>query len=91
VASPLRKAWVISRAQLRRYIEQGFAPLACAFSTGSDSTFTLRIYEPQSGRVDLVVTGIDPRLLETEADVLAMIEELRYELRSNSISLVHLS
>nr|WP_219736379.1 DUF1652 domain-containing protein [Pseudomonas chlororaphis] len=87
----MREAWVISQAQLRRYIEQGFAPLACAFSTGSDSTLTLRVFEPESGRVDLVVTGIDPRALETEADVLAMIEELLYELRSNSISLVHLS
>ncbi|MGY4816662.1 DUF1652 domain-containing protein [Pseudomonas chlororaphis subsp. piscium] len=82
---------MISQAQLRRYIEQGFAPLACAFSTGSDATLTLRVFEPESGRVDLVVTGIDPRTLETEADVLAMIEELLYELRSNSISLVHLS
>ncbi|WP_447775584.1 DUF1652 domain-containing protein [Pseudomonas chlororaphis] len=82
---------MISQAQLRRYIEQGFAPLACAFSTGSDSTLTLRVFEPESGRVDLVVTGIDPRTLATEADVLAMIEELRYELRSNSISLVHMS
>jgi hypothetical protein len=91
VASPLKEAWVISQAQLRRYIEQGFAPLACAFSTGSDSTLTLRVFEPESGRVDLVVTGIDPRTLATEADVLAMIEELLYELRSNSISLMHLS
>ncbi|QTT89516.1 DUF1652 domain-containing protein [Pseudomonas chlororaphis] len=82
---------MISQARLRRYIEQGFAPLACAFSTGSDSTLTLRVFEPESGRVDLVVTGIDPRALATEADVLAMIEELLYELRSNSISLVHLS
>nr|WP_219734042.1 DUF1652 domain-containing protein [Pseudomonas chlororaphis] len=87
----MKEAWVISQAQLRRYIEQGFAPLACAFSTGSDSTLTLRVFEPESGRVDLVVTGIDPRTLATEADVLAMIEELLYELRSNSISLVHLS
>lgn len=82
---------MISLAQLRRHIEQGFAPLACAFSTGSDSTLTLRIYEPQSGRVDLVVTGINLRALETDADVQAMIEELRYELRSNSISLLQLS
>ncbi|MBP5072477.1 DUF1652 domain-containing protein [Pseudomonas chlororaphis] len=82
---------MISQARLRRYIEQGFAPLACAFSTGSDSTLTLRVFEPESGRVDLVVTGIDPRVLETEADVLAMIEELLYELRSNSIGVVHLS
>nr|WP_246882088.1 DUF1652 domain-containing protein [Pseudomonas chlororaphis] len=87
----MKEAWVISQAQLRRYIEQGFAPLACAFSTGSDSTLTLRVFEPESGRVDLVVTGIDPRTLATEADVLAMIEELLYELRSNSISLVHMS
>ncbi len=91
MAQPLKEAWLISQAQLRRYIEQGFAPLACAFSTGSDSTLTLRVFEPESGRVDLVVTGIDPRTLATEADVLAMIEELLYELRSNSISLVHLS
>ncbi|MGN7740986.1 DUF1652 domain-containing protein [Pseudomonas sp. 22526] len=82
---------MISQALLRRYIEQGFAPLACAFSTGSDATLTLRVFEAESGRVDLVVTGIDPRTLATEADVLAMIEELLYELRSNSIDVVHLS
>ncbi|AKA25083.1 DUF1652 domain-containing protein [Pseudomonas chlororaphis] len=82
---------MIAQAQLRRLIEQGFAPLACAFSTGADSTLTLRVYEPQSGRVDLVVTGINLRRLETEADVQAMIEELRYELQSNSINQLHLS
>lgn len=82
---------MITQAQLRRYIEEGFAPLACAFSTGSDSTLTVRVYEPESGRVDLVVAGIRPSTLKSETDVLAMIEELLYELRSNSISLVHLS
>ncbi|WP_043274504.1 DUF1652 domain-containing protein [Pseudomonas sp. PH1b] len=82
---------VITQAQLRSYIEQRLAPLACSFSQAGDGTLTLRVFEPQSGRVDLVVTGLGVKALQSEADVLRMIDELLYELDSNSLGQVDLA
>ncbi|MGC5700952.1 DUF1652 domain-containing protein [Pseudomonas sp. NFXW11] len=76
---------MISLAQLRACIEQRLAPLACNFVSAGDGTLTLRVFEPESGRVDLVVTGLNARALHSEADVLKMLDELLYELASNSL------
>ncbi|NBF04990.1 DUF1652 domain-containing protein [Pseudomonas sp. Fl5BN2] len=82
---------VITQAQLRVCIEQRLAPLACSFSNAGDGTLTLRVFEPESGRVDLVVTGLSAKALQSEADVLTMIDELLYELDSNSLRQIELA
>ncbi|KAF0864616.1 DUF1652 domain-containing protein [Pseudomonas sp. LD120] len=81
---------MITQARLRGYIEQRLAPLACSFSTAGDGTLTLRVFEPESGRVDLVVTGLSAKALQSEADVLKIIDELLYELDSNSLGQLEL-
>lgn len=45
----------------------------------------MRLYDPASGRVDLVVSGLRPEKLITRDDVEALIEELRYELQCNTL------
>lgn len=82
---------MITQAQLRVCIEQRLAPLACSFSNAGDGTLTLRVFEPESGRVDLVVTGLSAKALQSEADVLTMIDELLYELDSNSLRQIELA
>lgn len=81
----------ITLAQLRACIEQRLAPLACSFSNAGDGTLTLRVFEPASGRVDLVVTGLSARALQSEADVQKIIAELLYELGSNSLGQLDLA
>ncbi|MNP29252.1 hypothetical protein D3C76_1222670 [compost metagenome] len=46
---------------------------------------TIKLYHPLSGQVDLVVSGLNVAMLQTPEAVAALIEELRYELESNSL------
>lgn len=46
---------------------------------------TVKLYHPVSGQVDLVVSGLSVANLRTPEAVVALIEELRYELESNGL------
>ncbi|WP_122756078.1 DUF1652 domain-containing protein [Pseudomonas sivasensis] len=72
-------------AQLRNCIEEGLSPLTCEFTLCRDASLTLKVYDADTGRVDLVVTGISTNRLQTLIEVEKMVEELRYELQSNTM------
>ncbi|AYF47989.1 DUF1652 domain-containing protein [Pseudomonas sp. 13B_2.1_Bac1] len=72
-------------SQLRNCIEEGLAPLTCEFTLCRDASLTLKVYDAETGRVDLVVTGISTNRLQTPQEVEKMVEELRYELQSNNM------
>ncbi|MEO4017804.1 MULTISPECIES: DUF1652 domain-containing protein [Pseudomonas] len=72
-------------AQLRMQLERSFSPLACECSVTGDHSMTAKLYHPVSGQVDLVVTGLSVANLKTPEAVAALIEELRYELESNTL------
>ena len=76
---------MINLAQLRAQLEHGFAPLACECSVDGDHSLTVKLYHPVSGQVDLVISGLKPDALRTPESVAALIDELRYELESNSL------
>lgn len=76
---------MITLAQLRMLIERSFSPLACECSVSGDHSLTVKLYHPLSGQVDLVVSGLAMSTLQTAESVTALIEELRYELDSNSL------
>ncbi|VVO34208.1 DUF1652 domain-containing protein [Pseudomonas fluorescens] len=76
---------MISLSLLRGYLEQSFLPLTCHCGLCPGSTLTVRVYDPVSGRVDMVVSGLRLETLKTLQDVQALIEELRYELQSNNL------
>ncbi len=46
---------------------------------------TVKLYHPVSGQVDLVVSGLNIARLQSAESVEALIEELRYELQSNTL------
>lgn len=75
-------------AQVRQLIESSFEPMACECATCSDGSLTVRVYDRDSGRVDLVVTGIAIDKLKSQHAVLTLIDELRDELTSVSMSSV---
>ena len=77
-------------SQLRNCIEEGLAPLTCEFTLCRDASLTLKVYDAETGRVDLVVTGISTNRLQTPQEVEKMVEELRYELRSNTMGKLNL-
>lgn len=78
-------AGMFTLAQLRNCIEEALLPLTCEFTLCRDSSLTLKVFDAESGRVDLVVTGISVNKLKTPQDVATMVEELRYELHSNTM------
>ena len=72
-------------AQLRMQLERSFSPLACDCTVTGDHSLTVKLYHPVSGQVDLVVSGLSVANLRTPESVAALIEELRYELESNTL------
>ncbi|MBT2370560.1 DUF1652 domain-containing protein [Pseudomonas fluorescens] len=81
---------MFSLSQLRNCIEEALLPLTCEFTLCRDASLTLKVFDAETGRVDLVVTGISVNKLRTSQDVETMVEELRYELQSNTVGRVNL-
>ncbi|PHN20658.1 DUF1652 domain-containing protein [Pseudomonas sp. ICMP 561] len=69
-------------SQVRHEIEGSFEPLACECVISADASLSVRIYDRESGRVDLMVIGIALDQVKTQHDVLSLISELRDELNS---------
>jgi hypothetical protein len=59
--------------------------LACDCNVTGDHSLTVKLYHPVSGQVDLVVSGLSVANLRTPEAVAALVEELRYELESNTL------
>jgi hypothetical protein len=76
---------MIYLAQLRAQLERSFSPLACECGVDGDHSLTVKLYHPASGQVDLVISGLSLGALRTPEAVDALIDELRYELESNSL------
>jgi hypothetical protein len=76
---------MIHITQLRAQLEQQFYPRACECSVSGDNSVTVKLYHPVSGQVDLVVSGLKVTNLGTPQAIQALVEELRYELESNSL------
>ncbi|CAI8861431.1 hypothetical protein D3C76_652240 [compost metagenome] len=76
---------MIQVSQLRTQIERTFSPLACECNVSGDHSLTIKLYHPVSGQVDLVVSGLNVARLQSPESVAALLEELRYELQSNSL------
>ena len=76
---------MIYLAQLRTQLERTFSPLACECTVTGDHSLTIKLYHPVTGQVDLVVSGLNMTRLQTPESIATLIEELRYELESNSL------
>jgi len=72
-------------APLRTRLEKSFSPLACECSLNGDGTLTVRLYRPESGEVDLVVSGLNVDSIRSEESLAKLIDELRYELQNTPL------
>lgn len=75
----------MSLLSLRAELERSFSPLACECVVDGENSLTVKLYHPASGRVDLVVSGLSLDALRSGEAVEGLVEELRYELESNSL------
>ncbi|WP_191486470.1 DUF1652 domain-containing protein [Pseudomonas sp. FEN] len=74
---------MISILELRNIIELGFLPLRCQCTVSHDSSLTVKVFDPETGRVDLLVTGISTAGLTSARAISKLVGELRGELAVN--------
>ena len=71
---------MLSSTEIRHTIESGFSPLSCRCELTNNGALTVKIYEAESGRVELFVTGIALSEVQTSRDIARLVAELRTEL-----------
>ncbi|WP_419177673.1 DUF1652 domain-containing protein [Pseudomonas fluorescens] len=76
----LRKNVMISALELRHIIECGFLPLSCSCTTNADGSLMIKVTDPSTGSVELLVTGVSTAELTSSRAIAALIGELRSEM-----------
>lgn len=71
---------MISALELQHIIECGFLPLSCACTANPDGSLMIKVIEPSSGSVELLVTGVSPKGLTSSREIANLIGELRSEM-----------
>ena len=77
---------MISALELRHIIECGFLPLCCHCTVNPDGSLMIKVFEPTSGRVDLLVTSVTTSGLNSSRAIANLIGELRSEMTERSVS-----
>ncbi len=67
---------------LCQIVESGFRPLSCTCTVSPDGSLRIEIIEPESGRVELLMTGVSTAELTSVRDIANFIGELRTELKA---------
>lgn len=73
---------MISIVEFRHIMESGFLPLACDCSLNSDGSLRINIFDPASGRVDLLLPRVSPQGLDSIRSISNLIGELRTEIKA---------
>ncbi|NMX90964.1 MULTISPECIES: DUF1652 domain-containing protein [unclassified Pseudomonas] len=73
---------MIPIVELRRIMASGFAPLSCDCSVNSEGFLIIRVFEPKSGRVELLLNGVAPEGLDNMRTISNLIGELRTEMKA---------
>lgn len=73
---------MISILELRHIIECGFLPLSCSCTANPDGSLMIKVFDPASGRVELLVTGVSTANLMSSRAIAQLIVELRDEMKA---------
>lgn len=73
---------MISITELNRIMAVGFLPLACDCTLNGDGSLRISVFEPVSGRVDLLLTRVSPEGLDSIRSISNLIGELRTEIKA---------
>lgn len=71
---------MISILELRHIIECGFLPLSCICTSNPDGTLMVKVFEPSTGHVELLVTGVRTETLTSSRAIAELVGELRGEM-----------
>ncbi|NVZ52762.1 DUF1652 domain-containing protein [Pseudomonas sp. B6002] len=73
---------MISITEFSRIMASGFLPLSCDCSLNSDGSLRISVFEPQTGRVELLLTRVSPEGLDSIRSISNLIGELRTEIKA---------
>ncbi|MCU1751946.1 DUF1652 domain-containing protein [Pseudomonas sp. 6D_7.1_Bac1] len=68
--------------ELCQIVESGFHPLSCTCTVSPDGSLMIKIVEPESGRVELLITGVSTAEFTSVRDISNFIGELRTEMKA---------
>ena len=71
---------MISALELRHMIECGFLPLSCTCTTNADGSLMIKVIDPSTGNVKLLVTGVSTPALTSSRAIAGLIGQLRSEM-----------
>jgi len=71
---------MISTLELRHIIECGFLPLSCTCTVNPDGSLMIKVFDPSSGQVELLVTAVTTERLTSSQAIAELIGELRSEM-----------
>lgn len=77
---------MISALELRHIIECGFLPMSCSCTLNLDGSLTIKVTEPSSGSVELLVTGVSTAPLNSSRAIAELVGELRSEMAARKAS-----
>ena len=72
--------------ELRHIIECGFLPLSCSCTVNPDGSLMIKVFEPVSGRIELLVTAVPPANLTSSRAIAQLIGELWSEMPARETS-----
>lgn len=73
---------MLSMNELRQILESGFLPLSCHCTVNPDGSLAIKVFEPESGRIDLFITGVSTEQLDNVRAAANFVGELRTEIRA---------
>lgn len=73
---------MLSMVELRQILESGFLPLSCTCTVNQDGSLMIKVFEPESGRVDLLITGVSTAELTSARAMANFVGELRTEIKA---------
>lgn len=71
---------MLSTLELRNIIESSFLPQRCQCTQGPDQSLTVKVFQANSDRADVLMTGIDTRQLNSSRAISNLIAGLRKDL-----------
>ncbi|MBU6961566.1 DUF1652 domain-containing protein [Pseudomonas sp. CVAP len=73
---------MLSTLELRHLIESAFLPLSCQCRVDPGGSLHAQIFEPVTGRVELLVTGIPVSSLSGNLAITKLIGDIRHDLKA---------
>ncbi|MNL62412.1 hypothetical protein D3C87_1864340 [compost metagenome] len=75
---------MLSSLELQHLIERSFLPMRCEVSVSPDTSLTVRVYGQETGRIDLIATGISSCELNCNRAIENLLTTLRSDLNAHT-------